>query len=109
MKNKIVSISKELDLVSKENSSLKNDLSSHFYLISSAPSISDKHVACSTSSSIIENDICALKMSVHCLGLIVHIFCILFITLLHLSCNKSASFFVLNVYFVEDNNEEKED
>ena len=40
--------------------------------------------------------------------LIVHIFCILFITLLHLSCNKSANFLVLNIYFAEDNNEEKE-
>ena len=29
----------------------------------------------------------------------IHIFCILFITLLHLSCNKSANFLVLNVYF----------
>ena len=42
------------------------------------------------------------------MGVIVHIFCILFITLLHLSCNKSANFLVLNVYFAEDNNEERE-
>jgi len=28
---------------------------------------------------------------------------------LHLSCNRSAKFFVLNVYFAEDNHEEKED
>jgi len=40
--------------------------------------------------------------------LIVHIFCILFVILLHLSCNKSANFLVLNIYFTEDNNEEKE-
>ena len=31
--------------------------------------------------------------------LIVHIFYILFITLLHLSCNKSANFLVLNIFF----------
>ena len=31
--------------------------------------------------------------------LIVHIFCILFITLLHLSCNKSANFFYLKCLF----------
>ena len=31
-----------------------------------------------------------------------------FITLLHLSCNKSAKFLVLNVYFAEDNHEKKE-
>jgi len=42
-------------------------------------------------------------------SMIVHIFCILFITLLHLSCNKSTNFLVLNIYFAEDNNEEKED
>ena len=41
--------------------------------------------------------------------MIIYIFCILFITLLHLSCNKSANFLVLNVYFAEDNHEEKED
>jgi len=40
--------------------------------------------------------------------LIVHIFCILFITFLHLSCNKSANFLVLNVYFAEDNHIEKD-
>jgi len=41
--------------------------------------------------------------------LIVHVFYILFIKLLHLSCNKSANFSVLNVYFTEDNHGEKED
>ena len=40
--------------------------------------------------------------------MIVHIFCILFITLLHLSCNKSANFRVLNIYFADDNHGEKE-
>ena len=44
----------------------------------------------------------------HIRVVIVHIFCILFITLLHLSYNKSANFLVLNIYFAEDNNEEKE-
>ena len=68
LKNKIILISKELDLISNENKSLKNDLSSHVCHISCAPSTSDKHVACSTSSSILENDICALKKSVDCLS-----------------------------------------
>ena len=39
-----------------------------------------------------------------------HIFITLFfITFSHLSYNKSAKFFVLNVYFAEDNHGEKED
>ena len=67
LKNKIVSILKELDLVSKENISLKNDLSSHVCHASIA-SPSSVTIACSTSSSIIENDITMLKKSVDCLG-----------------------------------------
>jgi len=31
-----------------------------------------------------------------------------FITLLYLSCNKSGKFLVLNIYFTEENHEEKE-
>ena len=61
-------VSKELELVSNGNKSLKNDLSSHVCHISNDPSTSDKHVAYSTSSSIIESDICALKKSVDSLG-----------------------------------------
>ena len=57
-----------MELVSNENKFLKNDFSSHICHISSAPSTSDKHVACSTSSLIIENDICALKKSADCFG-----------------------------------------
>jgi len=36
-------------------------------------------------------------------------FAFFFITLLHLSYNKSANFSILNVYFAEDNHREKED
>ena len=57
-----------MNLVSNENKFFKNDLSSHVCHISSAPSTTGKHVACSTSFSIIENDICALKKSIDCLG-----------------------------------------
>ena len=61
-------ISKELEFVSKENSSLKNDFDAHVCHVPIASSFIDKHVACSTSSSIFENDICALKKSINCLG-----------------------------------------
>ena len=56
-----------MDLVSKENTSLKNDLSSHIChaTIASPSSVS---IACSTSSSNVENDIIMLKKSVDCLG-----------------------------------------
>jgi len=68
LKNKIVLISKELEFASNENISLKNDLASHSCHGSIViPSI-DKHIACSTSSSSINNDICMLKKSVDCLG-----------------------------------------
>ena len=40
--------------------------------------------------------------------MIVHVFYILFITLLHLSCNKSINFLILNIYFAEHNHGEKE-
>ena len=63
LKNKIVLISKKLDLVSKENVSLKSDINSHVCHASS----SSVPIACSSSSSIIANDICALKKSVDCL------------------------------------------
>ena len=53
-------ISKKLDLVSKKNVALKNDVNSH---VCHAP-LSSIPIAC----SIIENDICALKKSVDCLG-----------------------------------------
>ena len=63
---KIALISKDLDLVSKKNISLKNDMDSHVCHASIAsPSILP--IAC-TSSSMIENDICMLKKSVECLG-----------------------------------------
>ena len=65
LKNKIASISKELDLVSKENIFLKNNFSSHVFHATIASSSS---VACSTLSSSIKNDICLLKKSVDCLG-----------------------------------------
>ena len=55
---------RDRDLVSKKNKSLKNDLSSH--VCHASPS--SIPIACSTSSSIIENDICMLKKSVDCLG-----------------------------------------
>ena len=64
LKNKIVSISKELELISHENKSLKNDLDSHVC----HASIASPCIACSTSSSMIENDICLLKKSVDYLG-----------------------------------------
>ena len=64
LKNKIASISKELDLVSKKNIFLKNDLDTHVCHASS----SSIPIACSTSCTIIENDICILKKSVDCLG-----------------------------------------
>ena len=67
LKNKITSISKELDLVFKKNISLKNDLNSHVCHATIA-SPSSVPIACSTSSSMIENDICVLKKSVDCLG-----------------------------------------
>ena len=54
LKMKIASISKELDLVSKKNISLKNNLDSHICHASIASS-SSIPIACSTSSSIIEN------------------------------------------------------
>ena len=66
MKNKIDSITKELDLVLKKNESLKIDIDSHVCHASVAsPSTS---IACSTLSSSIENDINILKKSVDCLG-----------------------------------------
>ena len=67
LKNKIALISKELDLVSKENTSLKNNLDSHicYATIASSYSVS---IAYSTSSSNDENDIIMLKKSVDCLG-----------------------------------------
>ena len=68
MKNKIVLISNELDLVSKENISLKNDFFSHSCHDSIVIPVCNKN-ACSTCSSIIENDICMLKKSVDFLGL----------------------------------------
>ena len=64
MKNKIASILKELDLISNENKSLKNDLDSH---VCHAPSYNIP-IVCSTSSSNIENDINILKKSVDRLG-----------------------------------------
>ena len=64
LKNKIISISKKLDLASKDNKTLKNDLDSHVcHALSSSVSI-----AGSTLSSTIKNDICVLKKSVDCLG-----------------------------------------
>ena len=41
--------------------------------------------------------------------LIAHIYCIILYYIPHLSCNKSAKFLVLNVYFTEDNHGKKED
>ena len=67
LKNKIALISKELDLVSKKNISLKNDLSSHVGH-ASIGSTSSVSFACSILSSSIKNDICVLKKSVDCLG-----------------------------------------
>ena len=69
LKNKIFSISKELDFVSKENISLKNIFASHSCHASIDTSPSDKNfVPCSTSFSSTDNDICMLKKSVDCLG-----------------------------------------
>jgi len=58
LKHKIASISKEINLISKENVSLKNDVNSH--VCHASPS--NVSIACSTSSSITENDICMLKI-----------------------------------------------
>ena len=66
LKNKIVSISKELDLISNENKSLKNDFDSHV-CHASIPSSSNVSIAYSSSSSNVENDLCILKKSVDCL------------------------------------------
>ena len=68
MKNKIASILKELDLISKENISLKNDIDSHVCHATIDSSSINKHVSCSTSSSNIKNDKCMLKKNVDCLG-----------------------------------------
>ena len=62
---KIALISKDLDLDSKKNISLKNDIDSHVCHASVASS-SSISIACT--SSIIENDICMLKKSVDYLG-----------------------------------------
>ena len=67
LKNKIDLISKELDLILNENKSMKNDLDTHFCHASVALP-SSVPIACSISSSIIENDIIMLKKSVDCLG-----------------------------------------
>ena len=40
--------------------------------------------------------------------MIAHIYCIIIYYIPHLSCNKSAKVLILNVYFAEDNREEKE-
>ena len=64
LKNKIISISKELELISNENKFFKNDLNLH--VCHASPS--SVPIACSTSSSHIENDICMLKKNVDCLG-----------------------------------------
>jgi len=66
LKNKIALISKELYLVSKENTSMKNNFDAHVCHVASSSIY--KHNGCSTSSSISESDICALKKSVDCLG-----------------------------------------
>ena len=44
-----------------------------------------------------------------CGGVIAHIYCIILYYIPYLSCNKSAKFLILNVYFAEDNHEENED
>ena len=64
LKNKIELISKELEVCLNKNKSLKNNLDTHVCHVSSI----NKFVACSTSSSSINNDICMLKKSVDCLG-----------------------------------------
>ena len=67
LKIKIASISKDLEVYLKKNISLKKDLDSHVChaRVASSPSLP---IACSTSSSLIENDINVLKKSVECLG-----------------------------------------
>ena len=66
VKNKIILISKELECISLEKVSLKNDLDSHVChaTITSSSCVS---IACFIISSI-ENDIHILKKSVNCLG-----------------------------------------
>ena len=61
LKNKIISISNDLNVCLKKNEVLKNNIDAH---VCHAPSSS--HVACT--SSLIENDICMLKKSVDYLG-----------------------------------------
>ena len=68
LKSKIASISKELDLVSKKNSSLKNDFDTHVCHVPIPSSFIDKHIGCSTLSSSIKNNIYTLNKSVDCLG-----------------------------------------
>ena len=60
LKMKIALISKDLNLVSKKNISLKNDMDSHVCHASIA-SPSSISIACTSSSSLIENDINILK------------------------------------------------
>ena len=67
LKNKIVLISKELECISLEKDSLKNDFDSHVCHATIDSSSIDKN-AYSTSSSTTENDICKLKNNVDCLG-----------------------------------------
>ena len=68
LKNKIILISKELECISKEKVSLKNDFDAHVCYVSITSSFIDKYISCSTSSSNIDNEICTLKKSVDCLG-----------------------------------------
>ena len=68
MKNKIVLISKEFESTSLKNITLKNNFDSyvcHATITSSSCEKKFASHACTTSSSIIENDICLLKKSVN--------------------------------------------
>ena len=70
LKNKIVLISKELQCISLEKDSLKNNFASHSCYAFIALFSCDKNLISidySTTSSI-NNDICMLKKSADCLG-----------------------------------------
>ena len=58
---KIASISKDLNLFSKKNTTLQNDIDSH---VCHASVVSPSRVSIACTSSIIKNDICLLKKNV---------------------------------------------
>ena len=99
---RLILLLQKFDLKIKDNKGVENVVADHLSCIPNPPvettpineDFSNEHI---------------LTMCHELWYMIVHIFCILINTLLYLSCNKSANFLVLNVYFAEDNHKEKED